>query len=422
MPADSVNVRRSLHAVLGAVVVFTVACSDGPSSPRDETRSIVVNNDLAALAASVSYANARDLPIEPVTPSAGLSTMSALQAATAAAPLSLQLVAEVASPVVNGRTLEATHVVAVGNNTYVSYNAAGEESVGAIASFNTTNSQVPTLVSFAALPNADANAIVFSGGRLFVAEASTDTAFADRAVLERVDVHNGQFRGTTTRVGLPSYAATGIAIYRGFIFVTSGTGGPRQGGFTMLEESTLRKVYSDSFPDARALAIVPEANLAIAVQGTPGRARLYDVTTGQLRVADIAIGGSTLRNSKGNVQVVRDWAFIAAGDGGMKVLSVARRQVIDGLARPTATGVAPENLVTNAVAVDNNLIFLANGGAGLWVASKSGNGSAGTSPNVTLLGKVNFGGTVSTNYVAVSGSLLFVAAGRGGLKIIKVTQ
>ena len=422
MPADSVNARRSLHAVLGAVVVFTVACSDGPNSPRDEVRSLVVNNDVAALAGAVSYANAGALPLEPVSPGAGLSTVSARTSATAAAPILLELVAEVASPVVSGRTLEATHVAIFGNNAFVSYNAAGEESVGAVASFDITDSRRPRLISLAALPNADANAIAYSNGRLFVAEATTDTAFADRAVLERIEVRNGQFQSTTVRVGLSSYAATGVAIYRGAVFATSGNGGLRSGGVTMLNESTMQPIYLDTFPDARAMEIAPDANLAIATQGTPGRARLYDVTTGQLRVADIAIGGSTLRASKGNIVVVRDWAFIAVGDGGMKVLSLARRRVIDGLARPTAAGVSSENLVTNAVSIDNNLVILANGGAGVWVASKSGNGSLNTSPGLTVLGRIGLSGTVSANYVASSGGLMFVAAGRGGLKIIKVTQ
>ena len=79
-------------------------------------------------------------------------------------------------------------------------------------------------------------------------------------------------------------------------------------------------------------------------------------------------------------------------------------------------------MVTNAVAIDQDLMFISNGEAGVYLAqgsqafSTSGTGAQ----TITMQGKLRFGNLQSVNHVALQSGLLIVAAGLGGLKIVQV--
>lgn len=78
---------------------------------------------------------------------------------------------------------------------------------------------------------------------------------------------------------------------------------------------------------------------------------------------------------------------------------------------PAATA-EPDDVVTNAVSVNDDYVFVANGANGL-NAYKSGD-------ELTLMGTVGING--SANYVKTSGDYIYVASGKGGLKIIKMEK
>src|SRR2546422_1967903 len=83
---------------------------------------------------------------------------------------------------------------------------------------------------------------------------------------------------------------------------------------------------------------------------------------------------------------------------------------------------------SNAVAIDQDLMFISNGEAGVYLAqgsqafSTSGTGAQ----TITMRGKLRFGNLQSVNHVAYSAGgpgnpgILIVAAGLGGLKIVQV--
>jgi hypothetical protein len=85
-------------------------------------------------------------------------------------------------------------------------------------------------------------------------------------------------------------------------------------------------------------------------------------------------------------------------------------------------------VVTNAVAIDQDLMFISNGEAGVYLAqgsqafSTSGTGAQ----TITMRGKLRFGNLQSVNHVAYSAGgpgnpgMLIIAAGLGGLKIVQV--
>jgi hypothetical protein len=83
----------------------------------------------------------------------------------------------------------------------------------------------------------------------------------------------------------------------------------------------------------------------------------------------------------------------------------------------------PSVVVTNAAAIDEDLIFISNGEAGVYVAQGSkfftATGSE-TQQQITMLGRLGFGKRESVNHVAYRDKYLIVAAGLGGVKIVQV--
>ena len=93
--------------------------------------------------------------------------------------------------------------------------------------------------------------------------------------------------------------------------------------------------------------------------------------------------------------------------------------------RPDAAslGLSPSVVVTNAASVDGDLLFVANGEAGVYVAQGSQSFAATgseTAQEITMLGKLRFNNLQSVNHVAYRSGHLIIAAGLGGLKIVKV--
>jgi hypothetical protein len=135
--------------------------------------------------------------------------------------------------------------------------------------------------------------------------------------------------------------------------------------------------------------------------------------------------GADIAESKSTVDLAGGKAFVAAGPGGVQILSTGSGTVVGAVPRPDpgSLGLAPEVVVTNAVAVDDDLLFIANGEAGVYVAQGSqrfrDTGSE-TAPPITMLGRLHFGSLQSVNHVAFRDNYLMVAAGLGGLKVVKI--
>src|SRR5256886_13474215 len=100
--------------------------------------------------------------------------------------------------------------------------------------------------------------------------------------------------------------------------------------------------------------------------------------------------------SKSQAVLVCEKAFIAAGDSGVQVLSASTGAVVGSVPRPNpdSLGLSPSVVVTNAVAIDQDLMFISNGEAGVYLAQGSQafltNGSE-TQPTIKQRGKLRFG-------------------------------
>ena len=405
--------RRGLHAgsIALSVAIVTSACWDG-SAPTEPTRAVdprfVLVEDEARLATRVTR-HLDDLVIDASVLGGGPDVEGAVVPAQTSA--SFTLVAEVDPPVVSGQSLEATHVSLTGNRAYVSYGKRGSAALGAIDVFDVSDPFNPVLKASARFDDTDIFTISAVGNALFCGETTTDPSFAASAVIERVDLAGGRMSQSTARSALTSFATTGVDVHGDRLFVTTGDGG----GMSVLDARTLDVLETDDFADARD--VQREGAWLAAVQGTPGRLRIYDSGTfGLTHVVDI--GGLTIPESKAGVVIDHGYAFVAAGDGGTAVVDMRTATVVARVARPLVSGVPAEYTVTNAVTVVGNLLLHANGGAGVWVTETK---HLQADPTVRPLGRMVFADGGSANFVAARGKMLFVAGGEGGLKIVRIS-
>jgi hypothetical protein len=216
---------------------------------------------------------------------------------------------------------------------------------------------------------------------------------------------------TTTFSGCASsYAATGVVAHGGFVFATSGDGA--DGGLAAFDAASLAPLWRRDFADARAVTM--NGNTVVTMSGQPCTMRMYDGGTGAADALPYCTpGGAMIPHSKGTVVVHQGLAFVAAGDGGTRIVRLSDGVVTDVLPVPNANGLSSDLAVTNAVAVSGNHVYMANGGAGLWVARLR-------HEQLEVLGSVAFTDGASVNFVAAHGNLLFVATGTGGLRVIRI--
>ncbi|MFQ5703642.1 MAG: hypothetical protein ACE5HT_06440 [Gemmatimonadales bacterium] len=404
-----------------------------PIVVNEQEAHLVVQNDASSLRNRVTnYGGGQQLAIVPIANGAAPNAAPSTRGDDDEDDIRLLLVADVSAPVVNGITLQATHVVVRGDRALVSYNVQGAERAGGVDVFDVSHSGDVTLVSEALFSDTDVGALDLHERQLFLATSTSDPAFDSPAVLEVIRMEAGMLTDQTRRVDLPSFAGTGVAAHGNSVFVTSGTGGPLEGGLTSLDQNTLELNFFAEIVDARAVDI--HGSEVVAMRGTPGKLLIFDTRSGALKRL-FATGGANIPESKSTVQVARGLIFYAAGDEGLRVVDFKKGTIVAELPVPSIDGVDPADAVTNAASIHGNLVFLANGGAGLFVArankdldddeGEDDNGSGGgknKSFAIEILGRVEFPEGESANFAGGRGDLLFVATGRGGLKIIRIAK
>ena len=135
--------------------------------------------------------------------------------------------------------------------------------------------------------------------------------------------------------------------------------------------------------------------------------------------------GADVPESKSTVEIVGGKAFIAAGTEGVQVMCLDDGEIVGSVPRPNPDdlGLPPSVVVTNAVTVDEDLMFISNGEAGVYVAAGAAefaSTSCGAPQNITVLGHLRFDNLESVNHVDYENKRLLVAAGLGGLKIVQI--
>ena len=411
-----------------ALCMAVAGCYDQVLVPADDANDrLAVTNDEAALDARVTY-QATDVGIDsaaaPPSPTGG-------RASTAGAParaprkLTLTLRAEVDLPTVSGLPVQATSVSIVsGKKAVVSYNLRGATRMGALDYFTHLNKTDPRLTSSIVFADSDVNAVSASKKYIFAAVATDDASFEEPAVLERIDLTGNSFNlRDDVRVQLPSFAGTSVTVTDDYVYATSG-----DGGALVAFDENLRVVGRYALDDARWVAWDEEDDRIVVLQGTPGRLSIFregSFPGGSIELlATYSVPGTDVPESKSTVEVIGGKAIVAAGPAGVQIVCLANGQVIGHvpIPDPASLGLDPSVVVTNAVTVDEEFLYISNGEAGVYVAAADEDfeDDGCDIGSIQVVGRLRLANLQSVNHVAFGDGLLYVAAGIGGLKIIEI--
>jgi hypothetical protein len=405
-------------------------CYDQPFVPGNEADDRVsITNDEFELGQRVTYPET-DIPIDPGPPATagpmGVPGFGSVGPSLAPGSIKLTLKAEAAPPMVSGQTLQATAVwQSSGNRAVVSYAVAGAPALGGVDLFQVLGSGEPRLRSSATFTDSDVFGVSMDDAYVYLAQASADPARPSPAVVERILIDANKLTlATSAQAQLGSFAATSAASTGTTLYATSGS----NGSVYAVDPSDMSIVGEYALDHARWVALDPAGGRIVVAQGMPGRLSLFEEGAfpgGSMNLqATYSLPGADVAESKTTVEVHGGKAFVAAGPAGVQIVCLADGQVIGSVPRPdpAEVGLDPSVVVTNAVTVQDDLMFISNGEAGVYAAAgaSSFDTDGCTPPSISVLGKLRFDDLQSVNHVAWLGDELYVAAGLGGIKIVRV--
>lgn len=141
----------------------------------------------------------------------------------------LTLIGEVASPIIEGDTLQATTVVLKGNRVYIGYNFKGVEFKGAADIVELKKLVSKGEIKFESsveFPNSDVNGIAVSGSDVYFAMATDNPLYSEQSIAGYIKTKSHKFKVEDAKfVELNSFAATSIHISGNDVLVTTGSTG-----------------------------------------------------------------------------------------------------------------------------------------------------------------------------------------------------
>jgi len=401
---------KKISLLLVVALGFIVSCSDETTVFEDDLQDgVIVENNEAKLQSSISFDKSGVLDIfeeEELT-----NKSFANKADEQAGDYPLTLVAQVKSPIYQGNTsLTASHVYVEGSYAYVSYNSVGEDFFGAIDIINISNPNNPRLTSRLFYLNADINAVQYENGYVYVAggvNAETSVRATSNSFVAKIPSSGGRFNigGGITYGFQEGYNANDVLVDGGNVFVTSG----REGSLTAYNKDDLKIQDEVPFSDLRSLS-KNGGNIALLNAGSG----ISILDSNFQLIKEIPIDTDFGAVTKKTIDFSGDKIVVAEANKGAGVYSYSSGSLLEYipiLINPQ--GVAESDIVTNAVAYNEDVIFMANGGAGLCLSEDNGN-------NADIVGIIELEGSI--NYVASKGDYIFAASGKEGLQIIKLNR
>jgi len=280
---------------------------------------------------------------------------------------------------------------------------------GAIDIINVNNPHEPLITSRLYYSNADVNAITYENGYVYAVggvNSELSVTATSNSFIAKISVTNGRLDTNNITYGFQEgFTATDVITTANKILVTSG----KDGTLTAYDKTSVTILNEALFPDLRAITTQDEK---IAVLEASTGVLILDQNFNTTK--EIAIDSDFGLASKRTLSFLGDNIFVAEGPKGAGVYNTTSGNFIEHvpiLINPD--GVATENIVTNAVATNEGVLLMANGGAGLCLAEENGD-------NSDLVGIIALNG--STNYVATKGDYAFAASGKSGLQIIKLNK
>lgn len=380
-------------------IMIMASCTHDDDRPDN---GIQLNSDVSSLNERISYDNAGVLSMRDESGSGDKTEQ-------VAGTLPLTLVAEVAPPTYNGTKLKATHVAINGSYAYVSYNIEGEAYGGAIDVINISNPNTPQLVIQAILPNTDVSSVRFDSNVLYIAGARSTDAFptaGTAAFSGTMPLNGGLLTTTVNQVSLAGNTGTSVTTSSSKYYAVSGNNG------SLYQLNKTSNAVEMTIPLADLRAVGFNDNKIVVLSGTQG-VKVYNATgltqiTSFPTSQDVAAAKRTI-DFLGSTSLL-----VSEGYNGLGVYNISTGTKTQTIAVPTnVPGVNANDITTNAVSVNSSNVFVANGGAGMYVYKS-------TNQVLSFLGSIALSGNSSCNYLTSSGDYIFAAMGNGGLKIVKM--
>ncbi len=395
--------------LMALVAIFIISCSDETTVYSDASEDISMEGNEAVLESSILYDDAGVLIISSEDQITGKTAKGADEEQAGDYPLTL--IARVNAPSYSvAENLGASHVHVDGDYAYVSYNTVEDGYAGAIDVVYVGDPTDPRLTSRLYYTNADINAVEYSDGYVY-AVGGVDSEKSVRATsnsfLVKIPVSNGRM-DTTAEMSFgfqEGFNATDVKVTDNSVIVSSG----KDGYLTSYKKSDLSVQTEAPFADLRSIAI-DNGNVTL-LDGSSGVSFLdanFNITR------TIAIDSDFGNFAKRTLAVSDSEVIVSEGSKGAVIYNKSNgslKEYLPILINPE--GVAQSNIVTNAVALNENILLMANGGAGLSLSETQGNGTA-------MVGVMDLNGSV--NFVASKGDYIFAASGKEGLQIVKLNR
>lgn len=392
-----------------AVLLFATSCSDETTVFQETLQDdVILETSETSLENSINYDKAGVLDMFEDSASSGKTSK---MPEGEASDYPLTLVAQVDPPSRSGsENLTASHVHVVDDYAYVSYNTVEDGYSGAIDIINVSDPSNPRITSRLYYTNADINSIQYDNGYIYVAggvDSETSVTATSNSFVAKITVANGRMNLSAgiTYGFQEGYNATDLIMMSNNVLVTSG----QEGYLTSYNKATVEMENEVPFEDLRSVAV---SNGSIAVLDASSGVKILDSNFNLS--SEISINSDFGVNTKRTLDFAGDNVIVAEGSKGAGVYSIATGNLIEYipiLVNPD--GVDAQDIVTNAVATNDNIVLMANGGAGLCLSEEQGD-------NTDLVGIIEL--DASVNYVASQGDYVFAAAGKDGLQIIKLNK
>lgn len=395
--------KKSIFLFAALTLAFLSSCSDqGDSNDGNSSdkNAIVINDNQTQLNQRLDLNNSGVISI--VNPSTNK------RLATESAQLPLTQIAEFNAPKDSqGRTLQASHVAVNGNYAYVAYTLEGSDYSGAIDMIDVSDPYKPKLVMSALILDTDITSLVYTNGKLIIGAASNadkNPALLSPAIVMNMQLSNGALTTNFTTNDIASYVTTDVAANTSNYFAVTGD----KGSLFKFDNTTKQVVSSKAIEDLRSVAVVNDK--IVTLSGTKG-INIFNASNLEL-TKSFAPWVDDMQGAKRTIDFSGDKILVSEGYQGLGVYNINTGVKVQTIPLEPAKTAEPDDVVTNAVSVNDNYAFVANGGNGLEVY-KIGD-------QLTLLGTVGING--SANYVKTTGDYIYVASGKGGLKIIKMEK
>ncbi|MGO4918852.1 hypothetical protein [Maribacter spongiicola] len=400
---------RKVWLMVIAASFFVASCSDETTIFENPEDNLVSETDQSKLDNSVSFERTGVLDIYE-DPIASAKRYNATGKAEQAGDYPLTLVAQIAPPTfANGENLAATHVVLDGDYGYVSYNTVGQDYVGAIDVIDISDPNNPRVTSRVYYTNADLNSIAYDNGYIYVAggvDSEQSVTATANSLVAKIAVSGGRMNTSNITYGFQEgFNATDVRIINNNVVVTSG-----QDGFVVVyDKNDLSALNETAFADLRSVAY---NGSEIAVLDAAQGVSFLDQNLNVLRSIDIESDFGV--DAKRTLDFLNETIVVSEGTKGAGVYNAATGSFMEYLSILTnPENAEPGEIVTNGVAVNEDVLLMANGAGGLSLSENKDDSTNG-------VGVIELTGSI--NYVASKGDYIFAASGKSGFQIIKLNR